>query len=119
MSDDKTQSTGKILGRTKLSRENHKAFFEALDYWAIQRKLKRIYSDDDKSVVRRLGSLDTDEIEMGNATVMSLLMNQLSEEDLVIISGIVRVWHPKRTWLTASMLITGYEAATLTRVFVW
>ena len=88
MSEEKTQSTGKILGGAKLSRENHRAFFEALDYWAIQRKLKWIYADEEKYSTKRDGSRDTDEMEMGNATVMSLIMNQVSDEDMDVISGI-------------------------------
>lgn len=50
------------------------------------RKLKWIY--DEKYQVKRDGSKDTDELEMGNAIVMTLLMGQLDGEDLGLISGI-------------------------------
>lgn len=75
MSEERTQLTGKILGGTKLSRENHRAFFEALEFWAIQRKLLWIYDDKERYINKRDAGLNTDELEMGNATVMSLLMN--------------------------------------------
>lgn len=83
-----SKSAGKILGGAKLSRENYESFFQALDFWATMRKLRWIYSDNEKHEQRRDGSKETEEMEMGNAVVMTLLMGQLEPEDLGLISGI-------------------------------
>ena len=84
---EETKPSGKVLGGVKLSYDNHISWFDALDFWSIQRGIEWIYCDDNTSKSKRIVGQDAREMKIANATLMTLLMSQLDEDDLMMIAG--------------------------------